>query len=65
MALPHLQPTFSARPRDFLESQIVTRRNRENNFREMWSNTSDYFSKKNTEADKKSKWESDKSFESR
>jgi len=65
MALPHMQPTYSARPRDFFESQMISRRNKENNFREMWSNTSDYFSKKNTEANKKAEWESRKSFESR
>jgi len=65
MALPHLQPTYSARPRNIFESQIISRRNKENDFREMWNNTSDYFSKKSTEANKKAEWESRKSFESR
>jgi len=65
MALPHLQPTYSARPRDVLESHIIGRRNRENSFREMWNHTSDYFSKKSAEADKKAAWESQKCFESR
>ena len=65
MALPHMQPTYSARGRNFLESQIITRRNKENDFREMWSHTSDFFARKSTEADKKAAWESKKSFESR
>jgi len=65
MALPHLQPTYSARPRDVLESQMISRRIRESSFRDMWNHTSDYFSKKTTEADKKTAWESQKSFQSR
>jgi len=65
MALPHLQPTYSARPHNFFESHIISRRNKENDFRETWSRTSDYFSKKSTEANQKAAWESQKSFESR
>jgi len=65
MALPHLQPTYTARPRNFHESHIISQRNKENNYRETWNHTSDYFSKKSTEADKKAEWESGKSFQSR
>jgi hypothetical protein len=65
MALPHLAPLYSARPKNVFESTIVSRRNKENDFREMWNQTSDYFAKNNTAANKKAAWESHKSFQSR
>jgi hypothetical protein len=48
-----------------IESNMVTRRNKENDFREKWDHTSSYFAKNNTAANKIASWESRKSFQSR
>lgn len=62
MALPHM---YSARAKNIFESAIVSRRNKENDFRDRWRETSNYFATNNTAADKKAAWESQKSFQSR
>jgi hypothetical protein len=65
MALPHLAPLYSSRSKNIFESTIVSRRNKENDFRELWNQNSDYFAKNNTAANKKAAWESQKSFQCR
>ena len=63
MALPHLN-IYTTR-RNIYEAAIVHRRNHDNDFRERWAKTANYFNTNNVEADQKAAWESKKSFNSR
>ena len=44
---------------------MVSRRNKENDFREKWNHNAEYFRQNNVAADKKRNWESNTSFQSR
>lgn len=62
MALPHLPSAYTAR-RNIYEEAMVTRRNRESDFRERWGHNADYFHRNNVAASKKQAWESNASFQ--
>ena len=64
MALPTLPTTYTTR-RNIYEAAMVNRRTKNSDFYSKWDNTATYFNKENVEANKKSVWESNASFQSR
>ncbi|XP_041347757.1 trichoplein keratin filament-binding protein-like [Gigantopelta aegis] len=62
MALPTLPGYWTSR-KNIYEQAIVRRRYQESDYREKWSQASDYFHKTNVEANQKQAWSSDQSFQ--
>lgn len=64
MALPHMQSSYTTR-KNIYEAAMVTRRTRENDFRQQWDKNADYFNRENVTANVKKTWESNTYFKNR
>ncbi|XP_050408126.1 trichoplein keratin filament-binding protein [Patella vulgata] len=62
MALPTM-PCYWTTRKNIYEKAILQRRNHEEDFRQKWTDTADYFSKNNVNASKQETWTSDRSFQ--
>ena len=64
MALPTV-PCYWTTRKNIYEQNIVRRRNHNDDFRDKWANTANYFNKNNVEMSKHRAWESDNSMQGR
>ena len=64
MALPTMNGFWSSR-KNVYEQAIVHHRNREDDFRSQWKNTSNYFKTSNVRAAKQQAWSSTEAFQNK
>ena len=64
MALPTMRGYWSTR-KNIYEQAIVSQRNREDDFRNKWSDTANYFKKSDVRAAKQNAWSSTQAFQDR